>query len=434
MSDTKKSVIAALGIVASVGAVYGGLKVRQGTDLGVLQASTKDAPVSRMLASRSNDVNVPAADYFYELSQKLKEQYVEPVSDDQKLASGAIRGMISSLGDPDSVYMAKDQFKAFLNAREGKFEGIGADFVLSTKSHKPVQSSMSPSAGSELSPEDALVVVQEIPKVEVVNVVPGGPADKAGVKVGDTVDTVDGHWVVNSELIRRFRVASKKFTDKKISKSELEALRAEVRIKFEKAIFPTKAREKLFLGKSGVVNVVWNRGGVLRKSSIVRAISSLPPFGERAGIIELPFIDGTANQLKEAIKGKDSITIDLRNNTLGDVQAMKQCLEVVAPKGEYGYFVTKRQESPTPLSVLKGNPHPPKIKLIVDDSTRGMAQVFAEALSTKGLATLKGEEPVGDRSSRQIVQLPDGAGYTLVTSEYEPTKAKALAFRKGGAK
>ena len=437
MNDTTKSVYTSLGIVFSVGAICLGLKVRERTDIGGIQATTRVAGSSRMLASRSNDVNVPAADYFYELSQKLKEQYVEPVADDQKLATGAIRGMIASLGDPDSTFMDKDQFKAFLNARTGKYEGIGADLVLSTENHTTAPKTPGQPSAGEISPEEALVLVREIPRVQVVNVVPGGPADKAGVQVGDTVDSIDGHWVVQSDLIRKFRIASKKFNEKKMSRADLEALRTEIRIKFERAIFPMKAKDKLFMGKAGDVNVVWNRNGTMRKTKITKGVSSLSGFTVKNDTVMLPFQEGSAAQLKSAIQGKSSVTIDLRHNTLGDIQSMKQCLEVIAPKGEYGYFVTKRHDTPTPLNVLKGNSNPPKIHVLTDKSTRGMAEAFALALDSKGLIPHDKFLLGGDRTNRQIVQLPDGSGYTLVTSEYQAKLAKStksMTARKGGVK
>ncbi len=434
MSDAKKSVWAATSIVLSVAAVFGGLKVRQHTDIGSIQAVGKDSSTSHMLASRSNEVNVPAADYFYELSLKLKEQYVEPVSDDQKLASGAIRGMVASLGDPDSVYMDNDQFKAFLNARVGKFEGIGADLVLTTESHAPAPKTAGQIPDGEMGADEALVFVREIPKVQVASIVPGGPADRAGVQVGDTVESIDDHWVVHSDLIRKFRLASKKFNDKKITRLELEKLRTELRAKFERSIFPGKAKDRLFMGKSGVVNVVWNRSGSIKKTRIVRAPSSLEGFSDKQGTIRIPFVEKSADQLKAAIRGKGSITIDLRNNTLGDVQAMKQCLDVLVPKGTYGYFVTKRHDKPTPLIVQKGNPNPPKIRLVVDRSTRGIAEAFASALVSKGVASGSTSEMGGDPCSRQVVQLQDGSGYTLVTSKYQASVTSQVVSKRGGVK
>jgi hypothetical protein len=155
--------------------------------------------------------------------------------------------------------------------------------------------------------------------------------------------------------------------------------------------------------------------------------------------VALPFIEGSADKLKAFIQGKNSITIDLRNNALGDVQVMKQCLEVLAPKGNYGYFVTKRHDSPTALNVLTGNSHPPKVHLITDRSTRGMAEAFALALDHSGLTDKEKLELGGDRFARQIIQLPDGSGYTLVTSAYQVTAPKAnrgqaVVAKKGAVK
>ena len=343
------------------------------------------------------------------------------------------------MGDPDSLFMDKDQFRAFLNARIGQFEGIGADLVLSFDSQKTSAKTAGKSAEPDITPEDALVSVREIPRVKVASVVPGGPADRAGVKVGDVVDTVDGHWVVQSDLIRNFRLASKRFLEKKITRIDLEKQRAELRKKFDKAIFPAKAKDKLFLGKAGAVSVVWVRGDTTFLTKIQKSPSKLAGFTVSGSTVTLPFIEGSPAKLKTAIAGKSSITIDLRNNTMGDVQVMKQCLEILVPKGTYGYFVTRRHDTPTALNVLTGNSAPPKIHLITDQSTRGMAEAFALALDHAGLTDHQKLVLGGDRYSRQIVQLPDGTGYTLVTSAYQvtvpkSTRGKVAIAGKGGVK
>jgi C-terminal processing protease CtpA/Prc len=278
------------------------------------------------------------------------------------------------------------------------------------------------------------VLIKEIPHLEVASVVPGGPADRAGVKVGDVVSEVDGHWVVNSSLINKFRVALKKFNAKKLPLSELNIMRSEIRSKSDHAIFPSKAKDKLFLGKAGVVNVVWDRGGKPITTKIDKAPSQLPGFSASGESIVLPLTEGDGERLKKAIEGKTHVTIDLRHSTLGDPQVMRQCLADLAPSGQYGSFATQRHDTPTPLSVQKGNSQPPKIKLLVDKSTRGMAEVLAMALASKGLTTVDDSEMGGDLSSKEIVQLPDGSGYSLVTSNYQTTAAKtAVASAKRGA-
>ncbi len=434
MTNTRNSVVSAAGVIASVAVIVVGLLARERADLGVVKPTATVASIDRLLASRTDDLNVPAGDYFYELSQKLKEQYVEPVTDEQKLASGAVRGMISSLRDPQSLYMDKTQFSAFINAREGKFEGIGADFALVTGPKSTQAEAIQETPGADSSPEDTMATVRDIPRLQVVSVVPGGPADKAGVQIGDTVYSVDGHWVVNSDLVRKFRAAQKAFLAKNMKLSELNVLRNEIRAKADHAILPLKAKDMLFMGKSGVVSVVWDRAGTQRTTKIGKAPSTLPAFGVRDGQITLPFIPSSVQPLKHEIAGKAAVTIDLRNNTMGDLATMKQCLEIIAPKGQYGTFNTYRHESPTSLVVKNGNPSPPKITLITDKSTRGVAEMFALALSSRGVARLSGSETGGDRDNRTIVRLPDGSGYTIVTSVYKPTLGTTTTAHKGGAK
>jgi len=434
MSYTKKSIVSATGVISAIVVVIGGMMARQEADLGLVHPTTSGTSIDRLLASRSDDVNVPAGDYFYELSQKLKKEYVEAVSDDQKLAVGAIRGMVSSLQDPQSLFMDKAQFQAFLNAREGKFEGIGADFdlVIGTKGIQAEAAGEAPP--SDATAEEALVMIRDIPRLQVVSVVPGGPADKAKVQVGDTVYSIDGHWVVNSDLIKKFRAAQKSFIAKKTPLSELNILRNEIRSKAEHALMPLKAKDLLFMGKSGAVTVVWDHAGGQRTTKIVKAASAMPGFEANGSRILLPFTPASAGLLKQAIARKSAVTIDLRNNTLGDLSSMRQCLEVLVPKGQYGGFTTFRHDSPTPLVVHNGNSSPPKITLITDKSTRGVAEMFAMAASSKGYATLSGSETGGDRDNRAIVKLPDGSGYTLVTSVYRPILGGQKLVKKGGAK
>ena len=433
MSNTTKSIVSATGVIVCIATIIVGFRTRQQVDIGASQIASTGVPLDRMVASRTNDINVPAGDYFYELSQKLKELYVEPISDDNKLVSGAVRGMVASLGDPQSLFYDKTQFEAFLNAREGKFEGIGADFALVT-GPKSVQAEVAHDGGEAGSPEEAIATANDIPRLQVVSVVPGGPADRAKVEVGDIVSSVDGHWVINSQVIRKFRDAQKRFLAKKMPLSELNVMRQEIRAKVDKALMPLRARDLLFIGKTGSVSVVWERGTVIRTTKIAKAVASMPGFKESGREILLPFIPTSADNLKHAIAGKSSISIDLRNNTLGDIGSMKSCLEVLLPKGQYGTFSTYRHDKPTPLTIYKGNSHPPKITLITDKSTRGAAEIFALALSSSGYATLTGSEMGGDRDSRVIVRLPDGSGYTLVTSVYHPTLGKSRVSMQGGVK
>jgi hypothetical protein len=84
------------------------------------------------------------------------------------------------------------------------------------------------------------------------------------------------------------------------------------------------------------------------------------------------------------------------------------------------------------LAVAVGNSKPPKIDVIVDQTTRGPAEILATALESHKLARVSGTSG-GDKSVIEVVTLPDGSGYTLVTGEYRPfpavaTKPKRASF------
>ncbi|MFB3061787.1 MAG: S41 family peptidase, partial [Candidatus Binatia bacterium] len=78
------------------------------------------------------------------------------------LSQGAIRGMLDALGDVHASYLDPDFFSAELERFRGSFEGIGA----------------------EVSMKDGQVVV--------VAPIPDTPAERAGIRPGDTILEVNG--------------------------------------------------------------------------------------------------------------------------------------------------------------------------------------------------------------------------------------------------
>lgn len=89
---------------------------------------------------------------------KIQQDYYDKsVIDPQKMLNGAISGMVASLGDPYTLYLPPQQNQDFKNGLAGKFEGIGAE--LGTR-------------GSDI------VVVKPLY---------GSPAQKAGIRIGDTI-------------------------------------------------------------------------------------------------------------------------------------------------------------------------------------------------------------------------------------------------------
>jgi carboxyl-terminal processing protease len=437
MSEVKKSLLAAGAVIAASGMVVLGAQTRARVD-GVPLPATG---LGNLVASRGTEdvqVNVPASDFYNTLADKLRREYVEPVDDEMKLATGAVRGMVGSLADPRSLYMDAKEFRAFLNARQGEYEGIGADFVLAMpKAGKASKDFLQPTGSDEEAPMAAPAEgeprVPSVPRLTVVSVVPGGPADRAGVKPGDIVDTVNGHWIYNSAELQRFRDAQKRFAAKQMTLDEINKLRNDLRTKFESAILPLRAKSMLFLGTSGELDVVWSRGKAQRTTKLARAASERTGFEVEGDTIELPLTAETPDRLREAIQGKSAVTLDLRNNVHGDFEVMRKVLAILAPSGTYGTLAKAGKAGDRPLKVETGNAKPPKLTLLVDSSTRGAAEILALALNSKGLAKLSGGATGGDRAWYEVMSLPDGSGYTLVTAEYKalPLVKKATTKKEG---
>ena len=390
--------------------------------------------MSGLVASQSD---IPEGDYFREMVHLLKREYVEPIGDDRKLAIGAIKGMVNSLKDPRCSFMDPNEYRAYLNSINGRYEGIGADLILDMNVGKG-------HAGNSSVDEIDSSEVQSlaIPRLTVVSLVPGGPAAQAGVKVGDWVDSVNDHWVLNPVLVEQFRAASlaaspaatKKLSPDQVSKRQAMARKVglDLRNRLKSMIMPLKAKDMLNLGANDSVKVAWHRNDKLVSTTILKKASTVSLVDSDGAAIALRFGEGSAERLKQLLTGKRELTLDLRNNATGNFQAMRDCLALLAPSGTYGEIHSDKPGKSRTLSITTGNAKPPKLNLIVDRTTRGPAEIFARALSAKGLAKVSGK-PAGDTSVLETVSLPDGSGYTLVMGEYRSKASKPVtkkvAFR-----
>src|SRR5439155_8145873 len=87
----------------------------------------------------------------------IQADYVDTNVDTEKLSQGSVQGLVSSLGDPYSIYFDPEQYKKLLQSYQGRYTGIGV--YLSFSTGYPV----------------------------ITGTVPGSPAAAAGLKTGDQI-------------------------------------------------------------------------------------------------------------------------------------------------------------------------------------------------------------------------------------------------------
>ncbi len=424
MTDTQRSMITAGLVCGAAASVVGGIAVRERVDLGALKLASAPSSVkigSGLLASRTVETQIPEGEYFDQMAHLLKREYVDPIKDDLKLATGAVRGMVGSLDDVRSVFYDPKLMRSVENARKGRYEGIGADFVFVRAKGQAASPGGIPMGGGGAAARSELV-----PRLVASWVVPGGPADRAGVKAGDWVDSVDGHWVVNTEVIDRIRTASQRVQSGEWPESKLRELRKELREMLDSAIMPYRAMERLSLGETGQVKVVWKRPSGVKTTVIQKSATAARAVEETSpGVFRLRLVPGADQSLSNAARGRKEMTLDLRGQAIGDRRDVVLCLTAIGPAGKYGQIKREGGKPASPLQTEKGAA-PPKLTILVDGQTRGAPEALALALKAKCGAKVAGQS-AGDPFLTELRSLPDGSGYRLVTGTFSPT-----APAKGG--
>ena len=427
MHDVKKSLLATAGVLGVIAAVVGGSLVRNrmeiGPGLSVGNSIAMDGLVSNVkgIPSSTEAAKDPISEstYFYQLTLLLEKEYVDPIKDERDLAIGAVHGMVSSLADSDSVYYKPNQLKALDARRSGTFEGIGVEVKLQYNEeelHK-YQNSMLGTGGPEADANFDPILL--IPTVVVTMVLPSSPAEIAGVRVGDRIMRVNGKWALSSQEVVDLRKLRAKFDKGEITSDEFQKTANVFRAKFESNMTPARVVDELMTGKDGTIELVWHSpDGADQNATINKTVMRAPAVKRVGNMVRLKFFTGAPEQFQKLRISGDTLTLDLRQSSAGDLDAMRECMEEIVPKGEYGTIVSEQAGESRKLTVQHGREKPLAIALIVDESTTGAAAVFAKALAGAGAATIVSGRLTENLPWIELVRLPDGSGYTLRTGRF----------------
>ena len=159
-------ILIALAVVAIAGIFFAGYAAAGFTGNG-LPGITNPAPSPELLDEVSADFDV-----FWEAWDRLQESYYEGPRDVGDLVRGATRGMVSSAGDPHTVYVDAELARLDRERLEGSFDGIGATVELDDDGH-----------------------------LRIIRPLPGSPAEASGLRAGDVVISVDGLATRGRDLV-----------------------------------------------------------------------------------------------------------------------------------------------------------------------------------------------------------------------------------------
>ena len=298
--------------------------------------------------------------------QIIKSRYVENASADT-LLTGAIKGMVSSLGDPHSIYMDPKMFKDFMVETEGSFGGVG--IVLGAK-------------------EKVLTVVSPIE---------GTPGEKAGIKSGDSIIKINGQDTKTMALDE----AVSKIRGPEGTQVTLTILRGQdVR---DYTMTRSSIKIKTVNGKMLADNI-----GYMRISM----------FNEQT---HTEFIKKYEELEKE---GMQAIILDLRDNPGGLLDESVKVANKFVPKGPVVSVITRDGRRDTSTSNLDAVKYP--CVVLVNGGSASASEIVAGAIQDTEAGTLVGTKTFGKGSVQTIMRLDGGAAIKLTIAKYYTPNGRSI--------
>ncbi len=309
--------------------------------------------------------NDPIVQTYVRALETVEQNYVSP-PDKFRLTRGAVLGMLHTL-DPHSGFFDRREFNEMQDEQSSHFYGIG------------------------------VTVNQRNERIYVLGVSPGMPAEKAGLRYGDAILSVDGksakNWTQSDALkhVRGDYNTSVKMTVERAGEPEPLTFT----IERDEVPFPSVRNSFLIRPTVGYVGLT---GGFNHDTT-----------EELQGAIE---------QLKK--EGMTSLLLDLRDNPGGLLRQAIQVAETFLPRGLEIVSVRGREGHYQPQVYRSENSEPETMPLVVliNGDSASASEIVAGAMQDRGRAWLVGEESFGKGLVQTVYRLRGGTGLTLTTARY----------------
>ena len=326
-----------------------------------LQSAGVKGTLPPIFANTNVDRTAQAVDHEVDVATRLSHGKVSA----HALAYAAISGMMKSVNDKYTVFLTPKEYAALNQGLDGgSFAGTG-------------------------------IVIQQDPQtkyIDVSNVVPGGPADKAGVQQDDVITAIDGLATKGMTLeqasghLRGKTGTQVQLTierDGKVLPHPIAITRAE--------IHQLSVYEKMLPGKIGYVELtVFGRD---TGDELTRALDRLQQDGARA------------------------IVMDLRDNGGGYLQA---ALDVSSKFIASGPIVSVESRASNVMTYEAENTAIPPLPLavLVNGHTASASEITSGAIQDSGVGTIIGTRTFGKGVVQEILPLPDGSAIKITDARY----------------
>jgi carboxyl-terminal processing protease len=317
----------------------------------------------------SNDGAYRQLSVYSEVLSRVRSEYVEEPNI-PAVTEGALHGLLESL-DANSSYLSPAEYKQYRSMKTDAKGDIGA------------------------------AVSKRFGYAAVIAVVPGGPADKAGIDNSDIFESIEGR------------------STRDMSLAEIKAL---------------LAGEP---GSTVTVSVVRPRRAEPQKITITRNIVTIPPVNDKmladnVGYVKVDeFVAGKSQEIANKIRGLQKqgakkLVLDLRNSAGGDEAEGIATANLFLDHGTITYL----QGQKYPRQAFNADPSKDITKLpvavLVNRGTAGPAEIVASAILENARGDVIGDKTFGDGSVQKLIEMQDGAAVILSIAKYYSPGGKAI--------
>ena len=335
------------------------------TSLTIYSYYTKNLSFTAISENKSESSISSVDRYINKLSSIIKKKYLwNEEIDEQKLIDSSIKGYVKGLGDKYTEYIPKSEMREFQEEIDGSFVGIGIYMV---------------------SDEDSGKIIVYYP-------IANSPAEKAGIKAGDAIVSVDGVEYTSKE-------------------------------------FSTIADH--IKGEEGTkVKLVIERDGTNHEFEIVREKIETNPIeskiinGTSIGYIKLTSFDtDTSKRFKEKLdelvkKGAKSLILDLRNNGGGIVDEAEHIADLFLDKDQIIYTSIDNAKKEEVFKTKNNKTYSFPLVILSNSNTASASEIFMGALKDNNRATVIGTNSYGKGIIQSVISLSDGSAIKITTAEY----------------
>jgi carboxyl-terminal processing protease len=323
----------------------------------------------KVSASSNNEGAYRQIQVYSEVFSRVRSEYVEEPNT-TAVTDGALHGLLDSL-DSDSSYLTPEQYREY-------------------KSQK-----------TDAKGETGAAVSKRFGYATVVSVIPGSPADKAGLQAADILEAIE-------------------------NKSTHDISLAEIR--------------NMLIGQPGstvTVSVVRARRAEPQKIVITREMVAIPPVSEKlmengVGYVQVDaFTKGKSQEVASRVKeleksGAKKLILDLRNCAEGDEAEGVATANLFLNHGTIAYV----QGQKFPRETFNADPAKATTTLplvvLTNKGTAGAAEIVAAAVMENARGDVVGDKTFGEGSVQKTIDLPDGGAIFLSVAKYYSPSGKVI--------